>query len=202
MTTTSKQLRPGRQGLSRDEVRTHQRERIYLALEAEMSAKGYTDTSVADIVKGAGVSRQTFYELFASKQDCFLASYARRQGSVVAAIFETVATDSPLERFAALLHTYLSVMAANPSMSRLYLIGVYAAGPEAVTIRLDLQQQFVEGVAAVFDARTDQNRFACRTLVAAISTLVTNALLDDDPQALANLHQPLVAVARQLMAVD
>jgi hypothetical protein len=32
--------------------------------------------------------------------------------------------------------------------------------------------------------------------------LVTNALLDDDPQAVLNLHQPLVHVASQMMAVE
>lgn len=198
----SKQLRPGRHQLSRDEVKTHQRERIFLALESEMSAKGYADTSVADIIKSAGVSRQTFYELFCSKPDCFLASYRRRQEAVLASIVQAPATDSPMERFATLLRTYLAVMASNPAMSRLYLIGVYTAGPEAVVKRLEMQQQFVDGVAAVFDAHTEQQRFVCQTLVAAISTLVTNALLDDDPQAVRNLHQPLIHVARRLMAAD
>jgi TetR/AcrR family transcriptional regulator len=198
----SNQLRPGRHQLSRDEVQTHQRDRIFLALETVMPAKGYAETSVADIIKSAGVSRQTFYQLFDSKQDCFLASYGRRQGSVIAAIFETPATNSPMERFAALLRTYLTVMARDPALSRLYLIGVYAAGPEAVAKRLGMQQQFVQGIATVFDARSEQDRFVCRALVAAISTLVTNALLDDDPQAVLNLHQPLVHVASQMMAVE
>ena len=76
----SKRLRPGRHQLSRDEVRSHQRERIFGALEAVMATQGYSSTSVADIIKSAGVSRQTFYELFTSKQDCFLASYAGGRG--------------------------------------------------------------------------------------------------------------------------
>ena len=54
----------------------------------------------------------------------------------------------------------------------------------------------------VFDARTEQQLFACRTLVAAISALVINALVDDDPQALQNLHAPLVRVAARLMDVE
>jgi AcrR family transcriptional regulator len=199
---SSKQLRPGRHQLSRDEVMSHQRERIFLALETEMSAKGYAGTSVADIIKSAGVSRQTFYELFCSKPDCFLASYGRRQEAVIASIFQTPATDSPMDRFAALLRTYLAVMASNPAISQLYLIGVYTAGPEAVAKRLEMQQQFVDGVADIFDAQTERERFVCQTLVAAISTLVTNALLDDDPQAVRNLHQPLIDVAGRLMTVD
>lgn len=196
----SKQLKPGRQQLSRDEVKNHQRERIFAALEAVMSTQGYVETSVADLIKGAGVSRQTFYELFDSKQDCFLASYARRQGLLGDVILAAAPANSPLDRFGAVLRTYLSVMATDPRLSRLYLIGVYTAGPEAIARRLELQQQFVDGIAIIFGARSKEDRFLCQTLVAAVSTLVTNALLADDPQVLLDLHQPLVGVAERLMS--
>lgn len=165
-----------------------------------MAPQGYSETSVADIIRSAGVSRQTFYELFTSKQDCFLAGYSSRQGAVIDAILETPASSSPLQRFAALLEAYLNVMASDPALARLYLIGVYAAGPQAIAKRLELQQAFVEGVAAVFEARSTQDRFTCQALVAAVSTLVTNALLEADPQAVRDLHQPLVRMAQQLMA--
>ena len=167
-----------------------------------MPAKGYADTSVADIIKSAGVSRQTFYELFCSKQDCFLASYGRRQGAVIEVIAQTPTGTSPMDRFAALLRTYLAVMARDPALSRLYLIGVFTAGREALAKRLEMQQLFVDAVATGFGAHTEQDRFVCQALVAAISTLVTNALLDDDPQAVRDLHEPLVHVARQLMAAE
>lgn len=195
----SKRLRPGRQHLSRDEVRSHQRERIFEGLESAMGAKGYGDTSVADIIKIAAVSRQTFYELFTSKQDCFLASYGRRQGAVMEAIQEAPNEGPPIRRFGELLRNYLTVMSADPGLSRLYLVGVYTAGPEAMAKRLELQQQFVDGVATIFDARSDQDLFMCRALVAAISTMVTNALIDDDPQAVLDLYDPLVEMARRLV---
>ena len=164
-----------------------------------MSARGYAGTSVADIVRSAGVSRQTFYELFDSKQDCFLASYERRQDSLIDAIFTAEAANNPIDRFSCFLGAHLKVIAARPQTSQLYLIGVYAAGPEAVAIRLEKQKRFVDGVAEVFHARTEADRFACRTLVAAISTLVVDALLDDDLQSIEALHGPLVAVAAKLL---
>ncbi|BDX30605.1 hypothetical protein TUM20985_11520 [Mycobacterium antarcticum] len=197
--TDTRRLSPGRHQLSRDEVRTNQRERIFAALETVMSVKGYPDTSVADVIKGAGVSRQTFYQMFRSKQDCFVAGFAERQGAVIELIMATPESDDPMTRFESLLSNYLAAMAANPALSRLYLIGVYAAGREAIAVRLGLQQQFVDGVAMVFGARTDLHRFSCQALVAAISTLVTNALLDDDPQTVLDLTKPLVEVARKIM---
>lgn len=167
-----------------------------------MSVNGYGDTSVADIVRSAGVSRQTFYELFDSKRACFIASYERRQGAVIDTIFETTPTEAPLVQFASLLKAYLQVMSRQPEISLLYLSGISAAGPEAAAIRVKKQQEFVQGVAAVFDARTEQDLFACRTLVAAISALVINALVDEDPRAaVQNLHGPLVDVAARLLNV-
>lgn len=200
MNLTTKQLRPGRQQLSRDEVRSHQRERIFEALETVMAVQGYLDTSIADLIKSAGVSRQTFYELFSSKQDCFLEGYARRQGSVLGAVMQIPADKPPFDRFAILLRGYLAVMAQDPALSRLYLIGVWTAGPEAIAKRLHMQQQFVDAVASVFGVETEHERFVCQTLVAAVSTLVTTALLEEDPQAVLDLHQPLLGVARQLIA--
>ena len=40
-----------------------------------VSERGYPETRVVDVIEVAGVSRKTFYELFSSKEDCFLATY-------------------------------------------------------------------------------------------------------------------------------
>lgn len=196
---SNEQLRPGRQQRSRDEVRSHQRERIFAALEDVMGQKGYAETSVADLIEAAGVSRQTFYQLFTSKQDCFVASYARRQGSLISRIVDQTTGETPMDRFAAFLHVYLTHMDANRNRSLLYLVGVYAAGPEATARRLALQQDFVDGVASLFDARTAQERFHCWTLVAAVSTMVTSALLENRAGAVMELYAPTLAMMRRLM---
>lgn len=65
----------GRHGLSRAEVEADQRFRIAMAMSVAMSEKGYGATTVADILAGAGVSRESFYALFDSKSDCFLKAF-------------------------------------------------------------------------------------------------------------------------------
>ena len=57
----------GRHSLSREEVARSQRDRLVRAMADVMAEKGYARTSVADIVRGAGVSRESFYERFGSK---------------------------------------------------------------------------------------------------------------------------------------
>ena len=69
-----RQLPPGR-GNSRDATARNQRERLFGAMVATVAAKGYADTSVADLVELAGVSRSSFYQQFESKQACFIATY-------------------------------------------------------------------------------------------------------------------------------
>jgi len=68
-------LPSGRHGLPRDVVVRSQRERMVEAMIGVVAEKGYTDATVADIISTAGVSRATFYEQFADKEDCFIAAY-------------------------------------------------------------------------------------------------------------------------------
>src|SRR6478609_1860959 len=63
----SKRMRPGR-GNAPEESERSQRERLFAALVAISSEKGYEATRIADLVKLAGVSRGAFYEHFEDKR--------------------------------------------------------------------------------------------------------------------------------------
>ena len=65
---------PGKHQLPREFIAQHQRARIIAALAEETVEKGYRAVTVADIVRRAGIARNTFYENFRSKEDCFLAT--------------------------------------------------------------------------------------------------------------------------------
>ena len=185
-------LSSGRHHLSPDEVAADQQKRLFKALAVVMGEKGYSNTTVGDLIKHARVSRATFYQQFESKQDCFMAGYTRMQSNVIGGLRATPVSGSPMARFRAMLTNYLNFLAADPPTARLYLVEVYAAGPEALRRRMQLQQDFVAGVAEVFAARSKADRFACQALVAAISMLVTGALADGDAQAILALEKPLV----------
>src|ERR1700729_2560579 len=68
----------GRNGLPTETVRAAQRERLLRAVIAAVARTGFADLTVADIVRGARVSRAAFYIHFTDKEDCFLA--ATREG--------------------------------------------------------------------------------------------------------------------------
>src|SRR6185312_6723758 len=88
---TARALPRGPHGLTRDEVVASQRGRMIDAMAQTVAAKGYTATTVADVVAHAGVSRKTFYEHFADREECFLAAYDAAVDVLLGAVAERMA---------------------------------------------------------------------------------------------------------------
>ena len=196
-----RQLPRGRHGLTREEVVTSQRMRMLEAMGEAVAEKGYVSTSVADVIKRAGVSRETFYEQFDDKEACFLAAYDTivelMLGQIALALAD--ASGDPLDKLSRALKAYLEAMASEPKFTKTFLIDVYAAGPKALERRHDVQQRFVDTVAALLGARTKRDRFACEAYVAAISSLVTTRVGAGRTDELPGLHAPMMdLVARGL----
>ncbi|MET8773673.1 TetR/AcrR family transcriptional regulator [Nocardia sp. NPDC004654] len=201
---TARQLPRGRHGLPREQVIASQRDRILDAMAETMAVTGYVGTSVAAVLKVAGVSRETFYEQFRSKEDCFEAAYERAVERLVARIAEASgpedenATRGPdLDRMARLLDAYFEGLIEDPAYARLYLVEVYAVGSNALARRAQLQDSFVALIAEVLDAHTEQQRFACQTFAAAVSAMVTARIAADDLDGLRGLSAPLLDMVRR-----
>src|SRR6476620_3098833 len=65
-----RRLRPG-PGVPRDAVLANQRERLFGAMVASVAERGYSATTLGDLIEISGVSSRTFYDLFPDKQACF-----------------------------------------------------------------------------------------------------------------------------------
>jgi AcrR family transcriptional regulator len=102
------------------------------AMARAVGARGYDHVSVADVVQAAGVSRSTFYEEFASKDECLLAAYDAMLEQLVDRVFaayesETRWPDQVREGLGALL----GALAEQPEVARMATVEIPAAGPEA-----------------------------------------------------------------------
>lgn len=193
----------GRHTLTRDQVVADQRARMMLALGEVVGEKGYGPTSVADVIGRAGVSRQTFYEQFSSKLDCFLATFDTAGEMLGGELLSLATADdgpSPLERFDRLLTRYLEVLAAWSGFARVMLVESHAAGPEAIRRRGALQEQIAGSLADVLEVDDDRGRFACAVLVAAVGSMVTEPLVTGDTDALLALHDPIVDLVAAALA--
>lgn len=135
---------PGRQQLPREFIAQHQRARIIVALAQETSEQGYQQVTVADIVRRAGTARNTFYENFRSKEDCFLATQEYAMTAALERVVETAGTlQSWPQRVRAGLTAFLSYVAEEPALARTCMVEALSAGPAAVEYYEKSQQAFV-----------------------------------------------------------
>jgi AcrR family transcriptional regulator len=134
--------------LSRDEVLASQRGRMIEAMAETVAEKGYSATTVADVVARAGVSRKTFYEHFGDREECFLAAYDAAVDALFGAVAERVAGGEPADdwraRVRAGVRAYLEALAAEPAFARTFLVEVRVAGPRAQARRADVHARFVD----------------------------------------------------------
>jgi len=198
----------GRHGLSREEVERSQRDRMLLAMVEASARKGFVATTVADVLKGAGVSRETFYQQFESKLACFLAAFDAAGDLLLAGLDRADEAASPaagrpdratrLARFDRALGSYLDRIAQQSAVTRMFLVEVYAAGPEAIARRAALQARIVDGLVRLLDVGPE-DRFACEAVVSATSAMVTPLLVAGDTDALRALRAPLVDLVDRLI---
>lgn len=142
--TQVRRPRPGQHALPREFIAQHQRARIVAALAEETVDKGYRAVTVADIVRRAGIARNTFYENFSSKEDCFLAAY---EFAVEEAMRRVLEAGSEIEswpaRVNAGLAAFLRYVASEPALARTCVVEALAAGPAAADRYEKSIQEFV-----------------------------------------------------------
>jgi AcrR family transcriptional regulator len=207
----SRALPRGPHGLSRDEVAQSQRSRLLTAMTDAVAEKGFANTVVADVVSRSGVSRATFYAMFRDKEDCFLAAY-EMNAALVAQIMEMGLEElrndvrsGPLEKLERVLGLYIDTLASAPALARVFLVEVYAAGPNAIAQRRASLDRFVDIVAATHEGQAgligtaESQRFAAEMIVNAVSAAVTNIVGVGEMQRLRQLQENLTALARQLL---
>src|SRR5690349_19143195 len=133
MARSADQLPRGRHGIPREEVLASQRGRMLWAMADAVAQRGYVKVTVADVLRGAGVSRETFYEHFKDKEECFLAALEGAAQLLTGEVRDAVgAVASPAEGLEAMLGAYLETMAREPVAARTFLIEVYGAGQRAI----------------------------------------------------------------------
>ena len=192
----------GRHDLTRHQVEQSQRLRLAVAMAEACVGRGYSDTPVAAVLELAGVSRQTFYALYANKLACFLEALDL-VGEVLIGRLATALVASehpPVDRAVDALGRYLEAIADHPAYARLYVVEVHAAGPRALVRRAELQAVVVDALANLLGKATPEGRFACEAFVAAVSALVTLPLATGDVDAIVALRNPLAGRLRSLAA--
>ncbi len=123
-----------------------QRERLFAAAATVFARAGYGEGSAEAISRQAGMSKATFYEHFANKEECLLALFDRARDDALAAMSAAVeaAPPDPRERTRAGANALLQIVKLRPEAARTLLVEVVGGGPVAQERRDDMLDTFVE----------------------------------------------------------
>jgi len=87
------------------------------------------------VIGEAGVSRPTFYDYFADRDDCFLAAIADAQERLLAVVREAVEGRPPQEAADAAVEALVGFASAEPAVARFLMSESMAGGPRALDVR-------------------------------------------------------------------
>lgn len=191
-----RRLPHGPNGMARDEVERNQRSRLCGAMIEAVAKKGYQRTTVAQVIRLAGVSRRAFYELFENKEDCFLGTYeiviAQHRKRVLQAWLTGHGWD---DRMHASCGALLEGIARSPKGPRLVLIDALGIGPRARE-RMQLAGLVFERVVATAVSHAPEDvvfpQLTSRTVVAGVRHLIFMRLLEDRHRELATMSDEVL----------
>jgi AcrR family transcriptional regulator len=176
-----------------------QRARLLNAAVVSIDELGYTGATVAHIAARARVSRKTFYDLFAGREDCLLA-ILQDTANRIAADCATAVPGEPSwrERVRAGLWEILSVFDREPAIARVCVVQS-ARGSQRV---LEYREEILAQLASVIDEGRHESARAgsippltAEGLVGAVVAIVYKRLLKG-----AN-DRPLTALLGELMSM-
>jgi AcrR family transcriptional regulator len=203
-----RRLPRGAHGLDPDVVLASQRTRLLESVGQAVAEKGYAGATIDDIVRGAGVSKKTFYDHFRDKLDCFLAAYETASDELLTRLREAQSgPEGWLERTRAGIAAYLRWLAAEPALARVFLIEVAAAGPVAAERRERIRDRYADVLRELQDdARVEIPALpklpaeVFHALVAAVDELVVRRIRESDARALPELEPVLLYLQVALLA--
>jgi AcrR family transcriptional regulator len=189
----SKSLHPG-SGTPRLEVVQNQRERLFGAMVAVVSEKGYEATTVADVVQLSGVSRSAFYGHFSNKAECLAAAVAELIEPTVRELAKARAQEEdPGLRGRAVFERSIELICSQPAAARVCLVELRGAGAAGEAVA----ERGFEAIAQVADRlRPSTDGFPedpqlVRALLAGVNKLIHTRIYRGEESRLVELAPEL-----------
>lgn len=178
------------------EVHEHRR-RLLEGMAHAVAAKGYGDTTIADIVREASVSRRTFYEHFSTKAECLLALYEAASRNALKVLRNSIdpAHDWHMQIEQALT-AYFGCMAENPVLMRTLYVEILGLGPEGLETRRRVNRAIADFILQVVNGqggRTGDKALSAdmaMAIVGGINELILQAIEEDRVSHLVELVAP------------
>jgi AcrR family transcriptional regulator len=169
-------LQRGRKGTQRD--------RLVSGMIAAGNRDGYARANVSAVISEAGVSRPTFYEYFADKDDCFVAALADVQGRLLATVRACVQEEPPERALHGSIRALVEFADTEPAMARFLMNESMAGGAVTLDARdhgIAAIEQLVQRRYRSVEPGVPVPDFSSRMLIGGIYRLLASRLRRGEP---------------------
>lgn len=180
-------------------VASNQRARLYGAMAHSIAVRGFQTTTVADVIRLAGVSRTTFYEHFANKSDCFLAAYETMAYRMIKNIHSSHRSGGDwLGTLSDVFDALRREVLCETSAARMILFEAGPAGPDAVQRSRKVRSvfdQMLQQILSMSPARQDVSKTLVRAITGGIRGVLRPRLYPGNTAELSRAADELAAWA-------
>ena len=183
--------------------------RLLEGMARAVAAKGYADTTIADIVREAAVSRRTFYEHFTTKAECLVSLYEAASKRALRAVAQAFDPAQPWYRQVEQAMTaYLDYLAQDPVLLRTLFVEILGLGMPGLAARRRVNAEIASFIQAAINGSSNVAQSPAAhltsemalTVVGGINELVLQAIEQDRVGDLRHLVSPATRLVRAVAA--
>jgi AcrR family transcriptional regulator len=197
-------------GLSAEERRVDQRERLTRAAITEFSRRGYHRTSVEDIVRSARTSRTAFYAFFDNREAAMYGALQASLRGLLACVRNNMRAAGPEKRVIEVgVSAFVQYLVSDPAAARILLLEGIGTSPDVNDLRARVRSQVATQVRDIwgeYDPEAAGSPQASAVAVGVFGLLLESMLhlvesgrLDEAPSHIPAL---VTAVERMLAPAD
>ncbi|NVM87536.1 AcrR family transcriptional regulator [Variovorax sp. SG517] len=184
--------------------------RLLQGMAHAVAAKGYAETTIADIVREAAVSRRTFYEHFSTKTECLIALYETASRLALQTVSEAFDPAQPWHaQVEHAMTAYFDYLAQDPVLLRTLFVEILGLGMPGLVVRRRVNDEIANFIQVAIN--TSSNGSAeepaahltsemAMTVVGGINELVLQAIEQNRAGDLRELVAPATRLVRAVAA--
>jgi AcrR family transcriptional regulator len=192
-----RQLPAGRKAQGRSAVSAIQRDRMVTAVLQAVEEVGYARMTVNEVIGRARVSRKTFYDLFADREDCFLATFDQMLAETRPAVEQAYASQSDWRGgVRSALTVVLELLDQSSGVAKLFVVESMAGGERILRRRAEV----VDELAGTIDqgrqsaAAKDPPTITAQALVGGVLGVLHMRIVRNDQESFGVLLGPLMSM--------
>ncbi|QNK66894.1 TetR/AcrR family transcriptional regulator [Variovorax sp. PAMC26660] len=182
--------------------------RLLQGMAQAVAAKGYAETTIADIVREAAVSRRTFYEHFSTKTECLIALYETASRLALQAVSEAFDPVQPWHaQVEQAMTAYFDYLAQDPVLLRTLFVEILGLGMPGLVVRRRVNDEIANFIQIAINSSGSAEGPAAHltnemamTVVGGINELVLQSIEQDRAGDLRELVGPATRLVRAVAA--